>query len=93
MSTIGSPILTSLLQVAQAQQVVSKARDRERRASDQTRRFQDLVDLHVAGLETAEAVRDLSSNDPNKAEPDHQAPEKSAQHETEEDQSQLDVTA
>ncbi len=93
MSTIGSPILTSLLQVAQAQQVVSRARDRERRASDQTRRFQDLVDLHVAGLETAEAVRDLSSNDPNKAEPDHQAPEKSAQHETEEDQSQLDVTA
>ncbi len=93
MSTIGSPILTSLLQVAQAQQVVSKARDRERRASDQTRRFQDLVDLHVAGLETAEAVRDLSSNDPDKAEPDHQAPENSAQHETEEDQSQLDVTA
>ncbi len=93
MSTIGSPILTSLLQVAQAQQVVSKARDRERRASDQTRRFQDLVDLRVAGLETAEAVRDLSSNDPDKAEPDHQAPENSGQHETEEDQSQLDVTA
>ncbi len=93
MSTIGSPILTSLLQVAQAQQVVSKARDRERRASDQTRRFQDLVDLHVAGLETAEAVRDLSSNDPDKAEPEHPAPEKSARHETEEDQPQLDVTA
>ncbi len=93
MSTIGSPILTSLLQVAQAQQVVSKARDRERRASDQTRRFQDLVDLRVAGLETAEAVRDLSSNDPDKAEPEHQAPENSARHETEEDQSQLDVTA
>ncbi len=93
MSTIGSPILTSLLQAAQAQQVVSKARDRERRASDQTRRFQDLVDLRVAGLETAEAVRDLSSNDPGKAEPEHQAPENSVQHETEEDQPQLDVTA
>ena len=93
MSTIGSPILTSLLQVAQAQQVVSKARDRERRASDQTRRFQDLVDLRVAGLETAEAVRNLSSNDSDQSEPEHQAPEKSAQHETEEDQSQLDVTA
>ncbi len=93
MSTIGSPILTSLLQAAQAQQVVSKARDRERRASDQTRRFQDLVDLHVAGLETAQAVRDLSSNDPDKSEQDHQAPQNSAQHETEEDQPQLDVTA
>ena len=93
MSTIGSPILTSLLQVAQAQQVVSKARDRERRASDQTRRFQDLVDLHVAGLETAEAVRNLSSDDSDNAEPEHQAPEKSARHETEEDQPQLDVTA
>lgn len=93
MSTIGSPILTSLLQVAQAQQVVSKARDRERRASDQTRRFQDLVDLHVAGLETAEAVRNLPSNDSDKAESEHQAPEKSAHHEAEEDQPQLDVTA
>ena len=93
MSTIGSPILTSLLQAAQAQQVVSKARDRERRASDQTRRFQDLVDLRVAGLETAEAVRDLSSNDPDKAEQDHQTPENSAGHDTEEDQPQLDVTA
>ncbi len=93
MSTIGSPILTSLLQVAQAQQVVSKARDRERRASDQTRRFQDLVDLRVAGLETAEAVRDQKSHDPDKAEPEHQATEKSAHRETEEDQSQLDVTA
>ena len=93
MSTIGSPILTSLLQVAQAQQVVSKARDRERRASDQTRRFQDLVDLHVAGLETAEAIRNLSSNDSDKAEPEPQAPDKSAQHKPEEDQPQLDVTA
>lgn len=93
MSTIGSPILTSLLQVAQAQQVVSKARDRERRASDQTRRFQDLVDLRVAGLETAEAVRNLSSNDSDKAESENQAPDKSAPHETEEEQPQLDVTA
>jgi len=93
MSTIGSPILTSLLQVAQAQQVVSKARDRERRASDQTRRFQDLVDLRVAGLETAEAVRNLSSNDSDKAESEHQVPDKTAQDETEEDQPQLDVTA
>ena len=93
MRTIGSPLLTSLLQVAQAQQVVSKARDRERRASDQTRRFQDLVDLRVAGLETAEAVRNLSSNDSDKAESENQAPDKSAQHETEEEQPQLDVTA
>ena len=93
MSTIGSPILTSLLQVAQDQQVVSKARDRERPDGVKTRGWRELAHSHVPGLEAAEDDRDLSSNDPNKAEPDHHAPGKAAQHETEEDQSQLDVTA
>lgn len=63
MSTIGSPIETSLLQAAQAQQSASKARDKEKAATDSARRFADQVDLRVAGLETAEAVKALPQND------------------------------
>ena len=98
MSSIGSPILTSLLQVAQAQQVVSKARDRERASTDQTRRFQDMLDLKAAGVEAVEAIRDLSADDSEHAEPEHQAPDESDQDETdqdetEDDRSSLDITA
>ena len=63
MSTIGSPIETSLLQAAQAQQVASKARDREKAASESARRFADHVDLKVAGVESADAVRQLPHSD------------------------------
>jgi hypothetical protein len=73
MSSIGSPIDTSLLQTAQAQQSASKARDREKATSDGARRFQDMVELRVAGLETAEAVRRLPPNDSEQAESEHQA--------------------
>jgi hypothetical protein len=73
MSSIGSPTDTSLLQAAQAQQSASKARDREKAKSDGARRFQDMVELRVAGLETAEAVRRLPRNDSEQAESEHQA--------------------
>lgn len=63
MSTIGSPIETSLLQAAQAQQMASKARDREKAASESARRFADQVDLKVAGVESADAVRKLPHSD------------------------------
>jgi hypothetical protein len=64
MSAIGgSPIEHSLLQTAQAQQVVGAARDRERAVNDRARRLEDLVDLSVAGVETSEAVRRLPPND------------------------------
>jgi hypothetical protein len=74
MSTIGggTPIDTSLLQTAQAQQAASKARDKEK-ASERGRRFQDLVDLRVAGVESDDAVRKLPSNDSEQAEAEHQA--------------------
>lgn len=98
MSSIGSPILTSLLQVAQAQQVMSKARDRERATTDQTRRFQDMLDLKAAGVEAVEAIHDLPADDSEHAEPEHEAPDESEQEEskqdkTEEDGSSLDITA
>ena len=98
MSSIGSPILTSLLQVAQAQQVMSKARDRERATTDQTRRFQDMLDLKAAGVEAVEAIHDLPADDSEHADPEHEAPDESEQEEskqdkTEEDGSSLDITA
>ncbi len=72
MSTIGSPIDTSLIQAAQAQQTASKSRDKERAASEQARRFQDQVELRVAGLEHSDAIRKLPQNDSEQAEDEHQ---------------------
>jgi hypothetical protein len=63
MSVLGSSIETSALQAVQAQHVASKARDREKAESASGRRFHDLVELRVAGVETAEAVRGMPSND------------------------------
>jgi hypothetical protein len=71
MSSIGSPIDASVLQAAQAQQTASKARDRERAASERGRRLRDMVDLRVAALETADAVRRLPQNDSGEAEAEH----------------------
>jgi hypothetical protein len=73
MSSIGSPIDTSLLQAAQAQQQAAKARDREKAATESARRFQDLVELRVAGMETAEAVRRLPQNESEQAETEQES--------------------
>jgi hypothetical protein len=74
MSVIGSPIETSLLQAAQAQQAASKARDKEKAARDSAaRRFQDIIELRVAGIESADALRKLPSNDSQQAESEHQS--------------------
>ncbi len=72
MSVIGSPIETSLLQAAQAQQAASKARDKEKAARDSSaRRFQDVIELRIAGVENAEALRKLPPNDSEQAEQEH----------------------
>lgn len=73
MSSIGSPVDISLLQAAQAQQQASKARDREKAESAGGRRFEDLVELRVAGMETAEAVRKLPHNESEQAETEHES--------------------
>ena len=96
MSSIGSPLNTSLLQAAQAQQTASKARDKEKATTDSARRFQDLVDLRVAGLETAEAVRKLPRNDSEQAESEHQAQASPAQlplDDDEEERPRVDIQA
>jgi hypothetical protein len=76
MSIIGSPLETSVLQAAQAQQTASKARDRQRAVGESARRFADVVDLRVAGVESAEAVRGLPRNDSGQAEQDDRGEER-----------------
>ncbi|MBT8485973.1 MAG: hypothetical protein KJO43_10365 [Phycisphaerae bacterium] len=71
MSSIGSPIDTSLLQTAQAQQVAGKARDKERAATERARRQQDFVELRVAGVEASEAVRPIPHSDSGEADAEH----------------------
>lgn len=93
MSTIGSPIDTSLLQAAQAQQTASKSRDKERASSEQARRYQDIVDLRVAGLETADAVRKLPQNDSEQAEDEHQRRMRRMLPARQDDGGEIDVTA
>ena len=73
MSTLG-PLETSLLQAAQAQQVASRSRDRERNARDlASRRFRDLVELRVVTVEAAQAVRPVSANETEEAAEEHRA--------------------
>ncbi|HAW95380.1 MAG TPA: hypothetical protein DCX60_03800 [Phycisphaerales bacterium] len=57
MSIIGGGLESSLAQLAQAQQSVAKDKDRERAASESSRRISDSVRLRVAGVEEADAVR------------------------------------
>ena len=72
MSVIGSPIETSLLQAAQAQQTASKAKDRERATvSERAQRMKDMVDLKVAGIEADEAIRMIPDNGSEQASDEH----------------------
>jgi hypothetical protein len=73
MSVIGSPLETAVLSAIQAQQVASRARDREKAESATGRRFEDLVELRVTGAESAEAVRAIPQNDSEQAETEHDA--------------------
>ena len=83
-------MLTSLLQAAQAQQVVSKARDRERATTDQTQRFQDMLDLKAAGVEAVEAIHDLPADDSEHPEPEHETPDESKPREPKPDETEDD---
>ncbi len=91
MSVVGSPIETSVLQAAQAQQTASKARDKEKAASESARRFKDLVDLRVAGTETNEAVRPVPHNDSEQAQTEHDS--QAQPRSLDEDQPHIDVQA
>ena len=63
MSMIGGGLENALAQLAQAQQSVAKSKDRERAASESSRRISDSVRLRVAGVEEADAVRKSARED------------------------------
>ena len=73
MSSIGSPLNTSLIQTAQAQQSASKTRDREKAEAGRRRRHDDFVELRVEGVDTTEAVRRLPHNESEQAETEHES--------------------
>ena len=93
MSIGGSPIDTSLVQAAQAQQTASKTRDRERAEAERTQRRTDEVELKVAGMESGEAVRRLPQNDSEQAGAEREAKGQREPPESEEGRGRLDVTA
>ncbi|MHC4947167.1 MAG: hypothetical protein ACYTG1_02740 [Planctomycetota bacterium] len=80
MSSIGSPLHTSLVQTAQAQKVSSAARDKEKADTDRSRRTRDLVELRVAGLESADALRQLPGNDSEQAHDEHERSDTGGRH-------------
>jgi hypothetical protein len=93
MSVIGSPLETSALQAIQAQHVASKARDKEKAQSASGRRFQDLVELRVAGLETADAVRPIPHNDSEQADTERDGQDQPTAKAKEDDRPRIDVKA
>ena len=92
MSVIGSPIDTSLVQAAQAQQTASKARDRERAASERSQRYTDMLELRVSGMESSEAVRQLPHSDSEQADHEREARKRPAPRDSG-DAENIDVTA
>lgn len=92
MSVIGSPIDTSLVQAAQAQQTASKARDRERAASERSQRYTDMLELRVSGMESSEAVRQLPHSDSEQADHERETRKRPAPRDSG-DAEHIDVTA
>jgi hypothetical protein len=72
MSLSGSPISGSIVQAAQAQQVAARGKDRQRAIDESARRFEDLVDLSVAGTETGQAIRRVPENQSEQADAEEQ---------------------
>ena len=74
MSVFGTSLEASALLAVQAQHVASKARDREKSESANGRRFQDLVELRVAGVEISDGIRGLPSNDSEQGDQESRCP-------------------
>ncbi len=63
MGSIGNPIVTGLVQAAQAQQVAARDGDRTRNARETARERADRLDLRVEQAEAPEAVRSVEDDD------------------------------
>lgn len=92
MSVVGSSLETAALQALQAQQTASKARDREKSESATGRRFNDLVELRVGGVETADAVKPLPHNDSEQADQERDAREQPGR-QADDEQPRIDLKA
>ncbi|MCA9286492.1 MAG: hypothetical protein KDA22_14805 [Phycisphaerales bacterium] len=63
-SVFGTPVGNNpALQAIQAQQNEVRTREREKKPTESARRFQDVVDLRVAGTESESAARAVSDGD------------------------------
>lgn len=92
MSSIPSASAASVIQAAQAQQVASKARDRKRAEEIKTQRYDDLVELRVEGLESAEALHDLPSNDSEQGKAEHESKDNLPKSDSSDQKPQIDIT-
>jgi len=63
MGTIGNPVVTGLVQAAQAQQVAARERDRARNAQEAARERADRLELRVEQAEAPEAVGPVSDDE------------------------------
>ena len=76
MGIIGSGVASSVAGTSQAERIETRAKEKPEQAKRAQKRRQlrdqDHVDVEVTETETAEAVRNLKSNDQEEAHEDHQ---------------------
>ena len=63
MGSIGNPIITGLVQAAQAQQVASRDRDRSRASESAAKERADRLDLRVNEADAPEPIGDIRDED------------------------------
>jgi hypothetical protein len=78
MSVVSSPIQHSIAQAVHAQQVTAKAKEKDKAETSGARRFEDLVEVRVAGALTTDAVRQLPSNDSEQGDTERQGHQRQA---------------
>jgi hypothetical protein len=93
MSSIGSAADLSILQTAQAQQVASKARDREKASTEGGRREKDRLELRVAGVESADAIRRLPQNESEQAESEQRSRQQATPRPPDDERPAIDLQA
>jgi hypothetical protein len=91
MSIFGSPIEASIIQAAATHETASRARDRERVASERTQRYTDSLDLRVTGTESPDAIRNIPGNDSEQADQERKARKRRLR--SDQDRPRIDVTA
>lgn len=74
MSSIGGPIAAGIAGAPEASRSASKAMEKRRNdEARQRRRFEDALELHVSGIESADAVHDVKEHASEDADSERQA--------------------